>query len=59
MADDLRQAVDGVLARLAKESQELRNDKTDRATLAELLTEMAMRLNNELSIPGVDDGRNG
>ncbi|MEX2282192.1 MAG: hypothetical protein WEE89_06890 [Gemmatimonadota bacterium] len=59
MTDDLRQAIDKVLTRLAQESQELRNDKTDRATLAELLTEMAMRLNNELSIPGVDDGRNG
>ena len=59
MSDELKQAMDQVLAKLARESQELRNDKTDRATLAELLTEMAMRLNNELSIPGVDNGRNG
>ena len=31
-----------------QEATELRNDKTDRATLASLLTEMAMRLTNEL-----------
>jgi HD-GYP domain-containing protein (c-di-GMP phosphodiesterase class II) len=59
MSDDLRQRIDDVLARLAKESAELRSEKTDRAALAALLTEMAMRLNNELSIPGLDDGRNG
>jgi hypothetical protein len=37
----------------------LRHEKTDRATLAALLTEMAMRLNNELTIPGLDNGRHG
>jgi hypothetical protein len=56
MSDELRARTDEVLARLARESSELRNDKTDRATLAALLTEMAMRLNNELSIPELDDG---
>jgi hypothetical protein len=59
MTDDLRQKVDEVLARLTQESTDLRNDKTDRATLASLLTEMAMRLNNELSIPGIDKGKHG
>ena len=59
MTDDLRQKIDDVLARLGRESAELRHDKTDRATLAALLTEMAMRLNNELTIPGIDDGRRG
>ena len=59
MTDDLRQKIDDVLARLGRESAELRHDKTDRATLAALLTEMAMRLNNELTIPGLDDGRRG
>jgi hypothetical protein len=59
MSDDLREKVDEVLARLAREANELRSDKTDRATLAALLTEMAMRLNNELTIPGLDNGRHG
>ena len=59
MTDELRQRTDEVLARLMQEATELRNDKTDRATLASLLTEMAMRLNNELQIPGVDHGRRG
>lgn len=59
MTDDLRQKIDDVLARLGRESAELRHDKADRATLAALLTEMAMRLNNELTIPGIDDGRRG
>jgi SMC interacting uncharacterized protein involved in chromosome segregation len=59
MSDDLREKVDEVLARLTREATELRSDKTDRATLAALLTEMAMRLNNELTIPGLDNGRHG
>jgi hypothetical protein len=59
MSDDLREKVDEVLARLMREANELRSDKTDRATLAALLTEMAMRLNNELTIPGLDNGRHG
>jgi hypothetical protein len=32
--------------------QELRAEKTDRATLAILLTELAMRLGNEYLLPG-------
>ncbi len=59
MNDDVRSKIDDVLGRLQQESSVLRNDKTDRATLAALLTEMAMRLTNELSIPGIDKGRNG
>ncbi|HEX5215855.1 MAG TPA: hypothetical protein VFV98_10355 [Vicinamibacterales bacterium] len=59
MSDDMRQKIDDVLARLTQESNELRNDKTDRAALASLLTEMALRLTNELSIPGIDNGRRG
>ena len=47
----MRQKIDDVLAQLTRESKELRSDKTDRATLAALLTEMAMRLNNELNDP--------
>jgi len=59
MSDEMRQKVDDVLARLTQEANELRNDKTDRAALASLLTEMALRLTNELSIPGIDNGRRG
>lgn len=59
MSDDLRQKIDDVIGRLHRASTDLRNDKTDRATLAALLTEMAMRLTNELSIPGIDKDRNG
>jgi IMP dehydrogenase/GMP reductase len=59
MSDEMRQKIDEVLARLTQESNELRNDKTDRAALASLLTEMALRLTNELSIPGFDNGRRG
>jgi len=55
LTDDLRQKIDEVLARLTQEATELRADKTDRATLAALLTEMAMRLNNELTLPVGED----
>lgn len=58
-ADDLRQRIDDVLARLNRASADLRHEKTDRAALASLLTEMAMRLTNELSIPGLDKERHG
>jgi uncharacterized protein YoxC len=55
LSDDIRQKVDEVLAALARETGELRSDKADRATLASLLTEMAMRLTNELRVPGAED----
>jgi hypothetical protein len=55
LSDDLRQKIDEVLKALARESSELRSDKADRATLAALLTEMAMRLTNELRVPGAED----
>jgi hypothetical protein len=58
VSDDLAARIQDVLSRLSRDSAELRADKTDRATLAALLTEMAMRLNNELSIPGMDDRLN-
>jgi ribosome-associated translation inhibitor RaiA len=51
LGDEMRQRVEEVLARLAREAQELRSDKTDRSALAALLTEMAMRLNGELQVP--------
>jgi NTP pyrophosphatase (non-canonical NTP hydrolase) len=59
LADDVRQKVEDVMARVGQQTDILRSDKADRATLAALLTEMAMRLTNDLSIPGVDNGRKG
>jgi hypothetical protein len=39
-------------AMLAREVAELGTAKTDRASLAGLFTEVALRLNNEVKIPG-------
>jgi hypothetical protein len=47
--------VDEVLAALARETGDLRTDKVDRAMLASLLNEMAMRLGNELTLPDVEE----
>lgn len=55
LTDEIQHKADEVLARLAQESHELRVDKADRATLAALLTEVAMRLTNELTIPGAEE----
>lgn len=43
--EQMRQKYEEILAALALETQELRNDKTDRSTLASLFAELAMRLN--------------
>jgi hypothetical protein len=59
LSADLRQKIEEVLAALARETGELRSDKADRATIATLLTEMAMRLNNELRLPDLGDLGNG
>jgi TolA-binding protein len=54
LSDDIRKKMDEVLATLANEAQTLRSDKADRATLAALLTEMAMRLTNDFPIPDAE-----
>lgn len=59
LSDDIRKKMDEVLAALAHEARELRSDKADRATLAALLTEMAMRLTNDFPMPDVEDAGNG
>jgi uncharacterized protein YukE len=59
LTDDIRGKVDDVLARLSRETTDLRNDKTDRATLAALLNEMALRLSDEPPTPGAANGRKG
>lgn len=57
LSDDLRQKFDDVLARLNQESADLRHDKTDRAVLAALLNEMALRLSSDPPTEGADNGR--
>lgn len=56
LGEDVRAKFDEVLAALARESQELRTSKTDRAALAALLQEMAMRLTGEFGL-AVDEDR--
>lgn len=55
LIDELRLRADEILTRLARESQELRNDKADRAALAALFTEMAMRLNDQFRLPSAEE----
>jgi hypothetical protein len=54
LSDDIRQRSDQLSSTLNREVRDLQNDKTDRAALASLFTEMAMRLNNEFHFPGED-----
>jgi hypothetical protein len=59
LSDEMRAKVDEVLAALARETHELRTDKTDRAALAALLKEMAMRLTDEFRLPADGERGNG
>jgi ABC-type transporter Mla subunit MlaD len=59
LSDDMRKQAEEILARVASESRALRNDKADRAALAALFTEMAMRLTEELHLPGSTDTARG
>ena len=54
LMDEIQTNRDNVLAILERRFQELRNSKTDRAALAELFSEVAMRLNREFRIPDVE-----
>lgn len=51
MSDEIRQKTDELADALDREAERLQNDKTDRSALAALLTEVAMRLNNEFNLP--------
>jgi neutral trehalase len=51
LSDDIQQKYVEILSMLEQEALELRTEKTDRATLAALFTEMAMRLNHEFTLP--------
>ena len=59
LGDDMREKIEEVLAALARETHELRTDKTDRQALASLLKEMAMRLTGEFTLPADEGGGNG
>jgi iron-sulfur cluster repair protein YtfE (RIC family) len=51
LRDEMKQSQDQITNTLERETRELRDTKTDRAALGELLMEMAMRLNDELDPP--------
>lgn len=55
ISEEIRQKHEAMGAALERATGELRNDKTDRAALASLFMEVAMRLNNEFKIPGSED----
>lgn len=50
LVDEIREKTDAVLARLSRESEDLRADKADRVTLAALFTEIAMRLTHDPAV---------
>jgi methyl-accepting chemotaxis protein len=52
LLNEIHKAHSEMESTLEREAETLRNDKTDRATLADLLTEMALRLKDELELPG-------
>jgi hypothetical protein len=52
--DEMRRRQDEVTALIQREVADLNHGKTDRSSLATLLTEMAMRLNNDLKLPVVN-----
>lgn len=47
LREEFREAIDGVLARLSRDTDDLRTAKADRVTLAALFTEVAMRLTHD------------
>ncbi|GAB1539664.1 hypothetical protein NUACC21_23310 [Scytonema sp. NUACC21] len=47
LQDDIRQKYEEIIALLQRETQEIRIEKTDRSTLATLLSELAIRLNSQ------------
>lgn len=51
LTDELQSRHEELLATLNRESTELRDEKADRAALASLFTEMALRLNDQLRLP--------
>jgi DNA repair exonuclease SbcCD ATPase subunit len=57
--NEVRQKYEELSAALEREARELRSDKTDRSALADMFTELALRLNNDFKLPGAGDLGNG
>jgi DNA anti-recombination protein RmuC len=55
LGDELRTGHNDITSVFEKRVQELRHAKTDRASLAALFTEVALRLNNQFEIPGSNE----
>jgi hypothetical protein len=55
LTDEVRARHDEMATLLEKRVTELRDGKTDRATLASLFTEVAMRLSDQFQIPGSEE----
>jgi hypothetical protein len=51
LLNEIHKAHSDMESSLEREAESLRNEKTDRAALADLLTEMALRLKDELELP--------
>lgn len=54
LSDEIQKRHNDLLGSLERESTEIRDDKADRTALAELFTEMAMRLTNDFKLPSAD-----
>lgn len=54
LTDEMKKRQEAILAKLERESSELREDKADRVAMAEIFTEMAMRLTGDLDLPESD-----
>jgi len=52
LSNQIQKSREELEAALESEAVTLRNDKTDRAMLADLFTELALRLKDELELPG-------
>jgi hypothetical protein len=55
LSDEIQQKHEKMTSHLERATAELRDEKTDRAALASLFMEVAMRLNNEFKIPRAED----
>jgi hypothetical protein len=55
LSDEIREKHEAMTAGVNRATAELRDEKTDRAALASLFMEVAMRLNNEFTIPRPED----
>jgi hypothetical protein len=54
LSDEIQSRNEQLGELLERRVQELRNDKTDRTALANLLTEVAMRLTDDFQVPGTE-----